>query len=200
MVSLSKNINPSLVLVQPRKTRPFITERLLMGRKESIKQKQINTHTCSYLYDIIYYIIPEASSTMRALASAHCTDARLYTLRIKIGTSQRAPSELSHYWTHLCYNPLHASEKFCRLPIAFCKQFEPRWRPTECQSWSGSKLFDTPMVVPGGLFVKTLFWRKSADQNKNMNNSLACKKISTGRLQKNVSLNTSEVFSYEKNA
>ena len=35
IVSLSKNINPSLVLVQPRKTCPFITERLLMGRKES---------------------------------------------------------------------------------------------------------------------------------------------------------------------
>ena len=35
VVSLSKNNNPSLVLVQPRKTRPFITERLLMGRKES---------------------------------------------------------------------------------------------------------------------------------------------------------------------
>ena len=34
-VSLSKNINPSVVMVQPRKTRPFITERLLMGRKES---------------------------------------------------------------------------------------------------------------------------------------------------------------------
>ena len=43
VVSLSKNINPSLVLVQPRKTRPFITERLLMGRKESnqTKNKQI---------------------------------------------------------------------------------------------------------------------------------------------------------------
>ena len=41
VVSLSKNINPSLVLVQPRKTRPFITERLLMGRKESNKTKQI---------------------------------------------------------------------------------------------------------------------------------------------------------------
>ena len=26
VVSLSKNINPSLVLVQPRKTHPFITE------------------------------------------------------------------------------------------------------------------------------------------------------------------------------
>ena len=35
IVSLSKNIDPSLVLVQPRKTGPFITERLLMGHKES---------------------------------------------------------------------------------------------------------------------------------------------------------------------
>ena len=35
VVSLSKNINPSLVLVQPRKTRPYITERLLKGRNES---------------------------------------------------------------------------------------------------------------------------------------------------------------------
>ena len=35
VVSLSKNINPSLVLVQPRKNRPYITERLLMERKES---------------------------------------------------------------------------------------------------------------------------------------------------------------------
>ena len=42
VVSLSKNINPSLVLVQPRKTRPFIPERLLMGRKES---NQTRTHS-----------------------------------------------------------------------------------------------------------------------------------------------------------
>ena len=40
VVSLSKNINPSLVLVQLRKTRPFITERLLMGRIESNKTKK----------------------------------------------------------------------------------------------------------------------------------------------------------------
>ena len=33
--SLSKHIYPSLVLVQPRKTRSCLTERLLMGRKES---------------------------------------------------------------------------------------------------------------------------------------------------------------------
>ena len=35
VVSLSKNINPSLVLAQPRKTRPYITGRLLMGLKKS---------------------------------------------------------------------------------------------------------------------------------------------------------------------
>ena len=45
-VSLSKNINPSLVLVRPRKTRPYITERLLMGRKESNQTNQTNRVTC----------------------------------------------------------------------------------------------------------------------------------------------------------
>ena len=35
VVSLSKHINPSLVLAQPRKTRPYINERLLIGCKES---------------------------------------------------------------------------------------------------------------------------------------------------------------------
>ena len=42
IMSFSKNIFPSLVLVQPRKTRPFITERLLMGHKES--NKNIKKH------------------------------------------------------------------------------------------------------------------------------------------------------------
>ena len=41
-MSLSKNINPSLVLVLPRKTCPFIIERLLMGCKESNQTKQTN--------------------------------------------------------------------------------------------------------------------------------------------------------------
>ena len=50
VVPLSMNINPSLVLVQPRKTRPFIIERLLMGRKESNqtnKQANIVDVACS---------------------------------------------------------------------------------------------------------------------------------------------------------
>ena len=41
VVSLSKNIDPSLVLAQPRKTRPFKTERLLKKRKESNQTNQI---------------------------------------------------------------------------------------------------------------------------------------------------------------
>ena len=43
VVSLSKNINPSLELVQPRKC-PLITERLLMGRKESNQTTSIYTY------------------------------------------------------------------------------------------------------------------------------------------------------------
>ena len=35
VVSLSKNINNSLILARHRKTHPFVTEKLLMGRKES---------------------------------------------------------------------------------------------------------------------------------------------------------------------
>ena len=45
VVSLNKNINPSLVLVQPSKTHHFITERLLMGRKESNQTKQTKINT-----------------------------------------------------------------------------------------------------------------------------------------------------------
>ena len=40
VVGLEQDIYPSLVLVQPRKTRPCLTERLLMGRKESNQTNQ----------------------------------------------------------------------------------------------------------------------------------------------------------------
>ena len=39
VVSLSKSINPSLVLVQLRQTRPCLNKRLLIGRKESNQTK-----------------------------------------------------------------------------------------------------------------------------------------------------------------
>ena len=43
VVSLSKSINPSLVLVQPWKTHIFITERFLMACKESDQTNKIMT-------------------------------------------------------------------------------------------------------------------------------------------------------------
>ena len=45
VVSLSKTYNPSLIRVHSRKTRSYITERLLMGRKEST---QTNKYTAFY--------------------------------------------------------------------------------------------------------------------------------------------------------
>ena len=35
-----RHINPNFILVQPRKTRPYITKRLLMGRKESTQTNE----------------------------------------------------------------------------------------------------------------------------------------------------------------
>ena len=46
VVPLIKNINPSLVLVQPKKTCPFKTEKMMMGCKES---NQTNKQTKLYL-------------------------------------------------------------------------------------------------------------------------------------------------------
>ena len=65
-VPLSKNINPSLVLVQPRKTCSFITDILLWDVKNQIKQtkmhglftvakKSANYEICNIL-QVLYFI------------------------------------------------------------------------------------------------------------------------------------------------
>ena len=51
---LSKTHYHSLVLVQPRKTRPCSTERFLMGRKESNQIKQTNPHSWYFEHVCIY--------------------------------------------------------------------------------------------------------------------------------------------------
>ena len=45
VVSLSKRIDPSFhaVLVQTRKTRPYITEKIFIGLNEKIKQTKFDT-------------------------------------------------------------------------------------------------------------------------------------------------------------
>ena len=62
VVSLSKNINPSLVLVHPRKTRPLMTESLLIGCKES---NQINkTNMAMYPLEPLYRVYAPNRATM----------------------------------------------------------------------------------------------------------------------------------------
>ena len=69
VVSLSKNIDPSLVLVQPRKTRPFITERLLIGRKES-NQKNKNKQN---KIQVKFLLKPVFSNFVYTFRKAKCT-------------------------------------------------------------------------------------------------------------------------------
>ena len=66
VVFLSKNINPSLVLVQPRKTRPYITERLLMGRKESnqTNKSKESVETCKLYNSRIFSKLLEGFSSI----------------------------------------------------------------------------------------------------------------------------------------
>ena len=63
VVSLSKNNIASLVLVQPRKTHPFITERLLMGCKESNQTKKSSAYFTEVKWSIskksIIFKVPE---------------------------------------------------------------------------------------------------------------------------------------------
>ena len=51
----ARHINPCLVLVQPRKTRPGITENCCLGRKESIQTK-----ATSYAWVEVFRIFPES--------------------------------------------------------------------------------------------------------------------------------------------
>ena len=48
-----------------------------------------------------------------------------------------------------------------------CKQFGSRSGPTDCRSYSGSKLFDT-LIVFLSIFWKCWFWKKSVGDNKTL--------------------------------
>ena len=50
---LARHINPSLLLVQPRRTRPCITERMLMGRKESNQTNKMKGPVNHCMYESV---------------------------------------------------------------------------------------------------------------------------------------------------
>ena len=61
-MSLSKKVNPSLVLVLPRKTCPFITERLLMVSKKQIENHNTTEDNQSFSGKILLDILCESSA------------------------------------------------------------------------------------------------------------------------------------------
>ena len=54
-------------------------------------------HACMHMFT-------EVCLTMRALSGARCTDARPYTLQIKICTRTTNARERLHCWTHIRYD------------------------------------------------------------------------------------------------
>ena len=53
---LARHIYPSLVLVQPRNTRPCLTEKLLLGRKESNQTKKTKLYQQQYVKNFVFVV------------------------------------------------------------------------------------------------------------------------------------------------
>ena len=106
-VSLNKNINPSLVLVQSRKTRPYITERLLMGRKESNQANKL----CIYVYiDCWLY--------SKTCLSGHSKEKTSYRLmKVKSIAECSKGIILQSFWPSLSY---HLSLNLCFVFLSGC--------------------------------------------------------------------------------
>ena len=97
-VSLSKNINPSLVLAQPRKTRPFKTERLLMGRKESYQTKQ----NLVRIFEIVWLgvVIELISSNWKVVAT--CADSYITDIFFSCRCVVNELTHTRHYCQSSC--------------------------------------------------------------------------------------------------
>ena len=66
----------------------------LTGDRAQGEDSKHDLHFSPYSTLMTMYL-PEASSTMRVLAGAHCTDATLYTFLVKIGTRTTSAREHS---------------------------------------------------------------------------------------------------------
>ena len=76
-MSLSKNINLSLILVQPRKARPFITERFLMGPNES-NQTNKTIGKVWFIIKVIFEPVHEISNNV-VCATSKASDQPAHT-------------------------------------------------------------------------------------------------------------------------
>ena len=117
----ARHIYPSLILVQPRKTLPFITERLLMGCKESNKQ-----NNATYLSPLpssfslkkwVFNISPAGSRALRSWSHSSVS-----SVDQTLGPLDKSPVLQLHYM--FCFDSLRHIEQF------FSRQtgLDSRWR------------------------------------------------------------------------
>ena len=95
-------------LVQPRKTRPCVTERLLMGRKESTQTKT-KKHSCSSSSwcGILWNTLLKSSSTALICSQSLSPFARSFTVKISCDSQERrflkpCCASLSRRWSSRC--------------------------------------------------------------------------------------------------
>ena len=91
----------SLVLVQPRKTRPCLTERLLMGLKESNQTNKQNQESCNIKWQKRW----EAGATGRQLFDLR-PSVNVQTVPVQSTKTQRLVSELRTGYCRLNENRL----------------------------------------------------------------------------------------------
>ena len=113
----ARHIYPSLVLVQPRKTRPCLTERFLMGHKESNQtNKQYLTIWSIFFKFFAYQALADSGSTghknvPNIVSLCHCLE-QLYSC---IFNSYVKPC-LNIWW-----RPMYGLKLFfCLLPVGVC--------------------------------------------------------------------------------
>ena len=96
----ARHIYPSLVLVQPRKTRPFLTERLLKGRKKSNQSSYCYWKGNNYDDDFekLYYLVVALKflKDLRPHKSGSITWGIFKTDQKVIMTSLQGAMKLSH--------------------------------------------------------------------------------------------------------
>ena len=105
-----RHIYPSLVLVEPRRTRPCITERLLMGRKES---NQTKSKVMSIL--ITGNILHESSSAPQQHKSVQYKWFALYLHRDVSYTDMLQPHFISCSGASGAGGNMRGSRNFCQF-------------------------------------------------------------------------------------
>ena len=95
-----RHIYPSLVLVQPRKTRPCLTERLLRGRKESNQTNKLNS---GYFWELMVTLCMQVNfAFIFILKSADFFFSKLTFLKI-LSCQQNVKQFWSRLWLIFCW-------------------------------------------------------------------------------------------------